>query len=74
MHSVQFLQWNETNLSLTVVARDYDKSVSVLSAFIVDGNKLGMLSADDEGNLQLLQYKPRYFCRVLYCDIQCLTC
>jgi hypothetical protein len=59
MHSVQFLQWNESNFSLTVIARDYEKSVSVSSAFIVDGNKLGMLSADDEGNLQLLQYKPR---------------
>jgi hypothetical protein len=60
MRSVQFLQWIEADSALSLVARDYNSIPSMTSSFVIDGSKLGMISADDEGNLQLLQYNPRY--------------
>jgi cleavage and polyadenylation specificity factor subunit 1 len=59
VRSVTFLLWNETNYSLTVVSRDFSKSFCLLSSLVIDGNKLGFLSADIDGNLRLLQYNPR---------------
>jgi hypothetical protein len=58
-HSVHFLYWRAADYSLNFVAKDYDNRVYCSTAFIIDGNKLGILSGDDEGNLQLLQENTR---------------
>ena len=59
-HSIQFLAWREEDASLTVISKDMDSQTVLAAAFIHDGSQLGMLVGDDEGNLQVFQYDPRY--------------
>lgn len=58
-HSVQFLLWREADYSLNLVAKDHDQLTALSTAFVHDGPKLGMLVADDEGNVQMLQENPK---------------
>lgn len=57
--SVQFLVWREADHALTLLGRDYDQSCALSSGYIVDDSTLGMVVADKEANLRLLQYNPR---------------
>lgn len=59
VQGLQFLQWNEENSELSLLGKDYESVLSLSSSFIVDGNKLGMITADFEGNFQLMQYNPK---------------
>lgn len=59
VQGLQFLQWNEENSELSLLGKDYETVLSLNSSFVLDGNKLGMVTADFEGNIQLLQYNPR---------------
>ena len=59
VHGVQFLQWNEENCELSLLGKDYEDVLSLNTSFVVDGNRLGLITADFEGNLQLLQYNPK---------------
>ena len=59
-HSVQLLMWREEDTSLTFISKDYEPSVALATGYLYDGPKLGMLMADDEGNLQLFQENPRF--------------
>ena len=59
VYGLQFLQWIEENSELSLLGKDYEAVLSLTSSFVVDGNKLGMVTADFEGNVQLLQYNPR---------------
>ena len=58
-NSVQFLVWREIDFSLTPLAQDFDKHVMLSSAFLWDGAAVGMLAADNEANIQMLQFNPR---------------
>jgi hypothetical protein len=58
-HSVQLLVWREADSSLQFVAKDYEASVALATGYLYDGAKLGMVMADDEGNIQLFQENPR---------------
>ena len=56
--SVQFLVWRELDNSLTLLGCDYDKSHAMAISFIIDDTSLGMVVADGEQNIRLLQYNP----------------
>lgn len=59
-HSVQLLYWREADFTLHFIGRDYDSNaVAIATSYIYDGSKLGMLMADDEGNIELFQENPR---------------
>ena len=58
-HSVQLLYWRESDHALLPVSRDYESAVPLSTEFLYDGAKLGMVMADDEGNLQMFQENPR---------------
>lgn len=57
--SVQFLAWRESDCSLTLVAKDFDKCFCMSAAFIMDGTALGIVVGDDDRNLKLLRYNAR---------------
>ena len=59
-HSIQLLYWRAEDYSLNFVSKDYDRSVVPASGFIIDGNKLAIVAADDESNIQFFQENPRY--------------
>ena len=56
--SVQFVVWRELDNSLTLLGCDYDKSHAMATSFIIDDNSLGIVVADGEQNIRLLQYNP----------------
>jgi len=58
--SVSLIYWREEDHSLHPIAHDYEPAGAVMHAtYLYDGPKLGMLTVDDEGNLQLFQENPR---------------
>ena len=59
-NSLQFLVWREADLSLTLLSKDYDTHIFLKSAYLVDGQKMGIIMTDTESNLQMLQFNPRY--------------
>ena len=59
-NSVQFLVWREEDLTLTLVSKDMDSQTVLSTAFISDGSSLGIVVGDDEGNVQLMKFDPRY--------------
>lgn len=59
MSGLQFLHWDEEGTDLTLLAKDHEAVMSLHSSYIVDGKRLGMVTSDFEGNLQVLQYKPK---------------
>ena len=59
-NSSKFLVWREEDHALTLLGKDFNEYVGISSALISDGPSLGMLIGDDESNLQMLQYCPRY--------------
>lgn len=58
-HSVHLLFWRAGDFSLNLVSKDYDNRIYLSTAFLIDGNKLGIVSGDDEGNMQILQENTR---------------
>jgi len=60
-HSVQLLFWRSADFSLNLISKDYDNRVYLSTSFMMDGSKLGIASADDEGNLQIRQENTRYY-------------
>jgi hypothetical protein len=74
LHSISFLVWRERDLSLNFLAKDYDKSVVLSTAFIYDNAKLGIIVGDDEGNIQLMQENPKFFLlfwRLFFISLNC---
>ena len=65
-HSIQLLYWRAEDYSLNFVSKDYDRSVVPASGFVIDGNKLAIVAADDESNIQLFQENPRYIVQLHY--------
>ena len=59
-NSVQIVVWRESDYSLTLIASDYEEFGSMVSGFLIDDNKLGIVAADDEGNIKIMTYNPRY--------------
>jgi CPSF A subunit region len=59
-NSVQFLVWREEDLTLTLVSKDMDSQTVLSTAFISDGSALGIVVGDDEANIQLMKFDPRY--------------
>jgi hypothetical protein len=59
LHSVQFLVWNQTDYSITLLGKDFGNTVGLTSSFIRDGPNLGILLGDVEANIQLMQYAPK---------------
>eukprot|EP01041_Mallomonas_annulata_P000480 gene480-899_t len=57
--SLQFLVWREEDMSLTVVAKDFEDCVCMASSFIMDGPVLALVVCDDESNMRLMRYNPR---------------
>ena len=56
---VQLLYWREEDATFNLLAKDFDASVTVNSSFLIDGDKLGLVVSDAEGNVKVLQYNPR---------------
>lgn len=67
MHGSTFLVWRDQDRSLILQARDGDHYSCISSGLIRDGSLLGMIIADDEGNLEHLQYNPRKALKRLLC-------
>lgn len=59
-NSVQFLVWREDDLTLTLVSKDMDSQTVLSTAFLSDGGSLGIVVGDDEANIQLMKFDPRY--------------
>ena len=57
--SVQFVVWREEDRSLTLLAKDYDRSACVAANYVFDGETLGFVVSDDEGNMQLMRFNPK---------------
>lgn len=57
--SVQFVVWREEDRSLTLLAKDYDKSACVAANYVLDGDTLGFVVSDDEANVQLMRFNPK---------------
>jgi hypothetical protein len=58
--SSQLIVWRKRDNSLTLIAKDYDIMTSSLTTgYVVDRSTLGIVSTDDEGNLQVLRFNPR---------------
>ena len=58
LHSVQFLVWNQADYSITLLGKDYAKTVGLSTAFLRDGTSAGVLMGDVESNIQVFQYAP----------------
>jgi cleavage and polyadenylation specificity factor subunit 1 len=58
--SVQFVVWREKDNSLTLLGKDYEHYETLSAGFVVDGDVLGIVVGDTEGNVQLMRYNPRY--------------
>jgi hypothetical protein len=59
LSSVLLVYWREKDFSLHLVAKDFDTSVIVTTGAVNDHSKLGLLAADDEGNVQLFEENPK---------------
>ena len=57
--SVQFVVWREEDMSLTLLAKDYDMSACVTASCIFDGDTLAFVVSDDEANIQLMRFNPK---------------
>jgi hypothetical protein len=64
-NSVQFLVWREDDYTLTPLAKDLGKHVYLSSSYIWDGSSVGMLLGDNEANIEMMQFDPRYVVVVL---------
>ena len=65
-NSIQFLVWREDDLTLTLVSKDMDSQTVLSTAFLSDGGSLGIVVGDDEANIQLMKFDPRYFSLDIY--------
>jgi len=54
-HSVQLLYFREEDFSIHLISKDFDKRVITKTELILDDSKLGIITADDRGNIQLFQ-------------------
>lgn len=59
MHSVQLLYFREEDLSIHLVAKDFDKRIILQTELMIDGNRLGIVTADEGGHVQIFQNNPR---------------
>jgi hypothetical protein len=57
--SVQFVVWREEDRSLTLLAKDYDRSACVAANYVLDGETLAFVVSDDEANMQLMRFNPK---------------
>lgn len=58
-HSIQMLFFREEDVSLHLVAKDFDHKVVTKTETIQDGSKLAMVAGDDRGNLFIYQQNPK---------------
>lgn len=58
-HSVQLLYFREEDYSIHLVSKDFDKRVITNVEILIDGNKLGIITSDDRGNIQLFQQNTK---------------
>lgn len=54
-HSVQLLYFREDDYSIHLVSKDFDSRVILQTEALLDGPKLGILTADDRGHIQVFQ-------------------
>lgn len=64
--SVQFVVWRERDNSLTLLGKDYEQAPCLSSGFILDNEMLGLVVGDNEGNIHLMRYNPRYWDTILF--------
>lgn len=57
--SVQFVVWRQEDMSLTLLAKDYDRSSCVAANYVLDGDTLSFVVSDDEANMQLMRFNPK---------------
>jgi hypothetical protein len=58
-HSVSMLFFREEDFSLHLVSKDFNHNILPKVDYILDGSKLGLVAADDRGNIQLFQQNRR---------------
>lgn len=59
MHSVQIFTFREDDLSLHLVAKDFNARLIKDVDALIDANKLAVITADDHGSLQLFHHQPK---------------
>lgn len=59
-NSIRFLVWREEDLTLTSISKDFDSQTVLSTSFLSDGSSLGMIVGDDEANVQLMKFDPRF--------------
>lgn len=57
--SVQFVAWRHEDMSLTLLAKDYDLSACTSANYVLDGDTMGFVISDDEANLRLMRFNPK---------------
>jgi hypothetical protein len=53
------LFFREEDFSLHLVSKDFNHNILPKVDYILDGSKLGVVAADDRGNIQLFQQNRR---------------
>eukprot|EP00981_Chlorochromonas_danica_P014983 scaffold9796_cov154-Ochromonas_danica.AAC.6 len=59
LHSVQLLYFREEDLSLHLVAKDFNRRICREVDTLIDGDKVAFLTSDVHGGLQLFQHQPK---------------
>lgn len=59
LHSVQLLYFREEDLSLHLVAKDFNRRICREVDTLIDGDKIAFLTSDVHGGLQLFQHQPK---------------
>ncbi|CAM9461362.1 unnamed protein product [Discosporangium mesarthrocarpum] len=57
-NSVQLVVWREEDHSLTALAKDYEKTEVLSAEYLVDEPGMGIVVADADKNIKVLQYVP----------------
>lgn len=55
----QFVRWREDNHSLTLLGKEQHRVSTTTSDFLVSGSTLSMLVADENNNVQMMEYDPQ---------------
>jgi hypothetical protein len=56
--------WREQDNCLKLLAKDYEQRACVAGGFVMDSDALGIVIGDNEANLELLRFHPRYVMQV----------
>lgn len=58
---IELLVWRDEDWNLTLISKDYSKATMTRAISLInDGQSLAAIVGDDEANIQVLQFDPRY--------------